>query len=159
MNQWVDYCPACLHYDENTGVCAELHFNVKSYPKKFEQQCGGKYYSGDAQKQKPGDPGGQNRDQDGKDPRHMHPGKVDMMQMTHPAEQACAFCQKKLQLNSGVFHYGKRIRVESRGVTGGIKFTTTYKILGRKTLNFCDEFLDKTGIWFAAGWLINAYAL
>lgn len=41
---WKEFCPMCLYYDKDSGNCSELHFNLKSHPKKFYSQCGGKYY-------------------------------------------------------------------------------------------------------------------
>jgi len=36
-------CFKCIHFQSNIGVCTKFHFNVESYPKKFEKKCGGKY--------------------------------------------------------------------------------------------------------------------
>jgi RNA polymerase subunit RPABC4/transcription elongation factor Spt4 len=38
-------CENCEHYDSSLKVCSYLHFNVESYPKKYDQKCNGKYFS------------------------------------------------------------------------------------------------------------------
>ena len=136
MSQWLDYCPTCLHYDENTGVCAGLHFKIKSYQKRFDKCCDGRIYSGDPQKRKSGDESHPIVSHAGKGLRRKRPGKVDVMSIEHPAECVCAFCQKKEQLNRGVFHFGRRTNVSSRQDYSGEEITSTYKVLGSKTLQF-----------------------
>jgi hypothetical protein len=37
-------CTSCINYDYNTGVCKEIHENVREYPKKFTSKCDGRYY-------------------------------------------------------------------------------------------------------------------
>jgi len=47
---WEDYCPVCNNYDDSSGACSELHFNVKSYPKKFAKKCNAKHFNLDKDK-------------------------------------------------------------------------------------------------------------
>jgi len=49
-NIFDDFCPHCVHYDETTGVCYEIHHNVRSYPKKFLKNCNGELYVNDPEK-------------------------------------------------------------------------------------------------------------
>lgn len=50
--RWEDYCPSCENYDSSTGACSFIHQNVKDYPSKFLNKCGGKHYTGN-RKHKP----------------------------------------------------------------------------------------------------------
>ena len=50
MSRWKEFCPKCINYEENAGVCSELHFNVKNYPKKFTKKCEGRFFRNDSQK-------------------------------------------------------------------------------------------------------------
>ena len=45
-----NYCPTCIYFQTETGVCIKFHQNVREYPKKFEKRCNGKYYEFDSDK-------------------------------------------------------------------------------------------------------------
>ncbi|MDA3884975.1 MAG: hypothetical protein PF638_05210 [Candidatus Delongbacteria bacterium] len=48
--KFVDYCPKCINYDTNIGVCSKIHLNVKDYPAKFQNKCAGEYFEKDQEK-------------------------------------------------------------------------------------------------------------
>lgn len=143
QSQWIDYCPTCLHYNENTGVCAGLHFKIKSHPKRFDKCCDGRLYSGDPQKKKSGDESHPISSHAGTGPRLKRQRKVDVMSIEHPAEYVCAFCQKKEQLKGGVFHFGRFTGESRRQVYSGEEIIKSYQVLGSKTLQFCALCLGK----------------
>lgn len=41
------YCSACLHFQEQTGVCVKFFINVRDYPQKFFEACNGEFYESD----------------------------------------------------------------------------------------------------------------
>ena len=43
IEDFKNYCPVCVNY-EKVGVCSKIHSNVKDYPKKFIEKCGGEYF-------------------------------------------------------------------------------------------------------------------
>lgn len=47
---WKDYCPHCNHFDNNTGACSKLYFNLSSNPKTFSKKCAGQFYELDKDK-------------------------------------------------------------------------------------------------------------
>ncbi|NOR45304.1 MAG: hypothetical protein GQ534_06925 [Candidatus Delongbacteria bacterium] len=47
-----DYCPKCMSYDSNIGVCSKIHLNIKDYPAKFQNKCAGEYFEQDEEKVK-----------------------------------------------------------------------------------------------------------
>lgn len=50
INSFKDFCPKCLHFEEQTGVCKKIFENVRDYPKKFVKKCNGEYYEYDPNK-------------------------------------------------------------------------------------------------------------
>ena len=44
-----EFCPKCKNYD-SIGVCTKLHKNVKDYPQKFFNDCGGVLFEIDEKK-------------------------------------------------------------------------------------------------------------
>ncbi len=49
---WKYYCPHCLHYDNSTGACSKLYFNLSSNPITFIKKCAGQFYEIDRDKEK-----------------------------------------------------------------------------------------------------------
>jgi WD40 repeat protein len=46
-NSFINFCPKCKFFEEQSGVCKKLYFNVRDYPKKFIKKCNGEYYAHD----------------------------------------------------------------------------------------------------------------
>jgi len=44
VNDYSDFCPNCLFFEEN-GICKKINYNVKDSPKKFVQKCGSDYFT------------------------------------------------------------------------------------------------------------------
>jgi len=50
VNSFEDYCPYCIHFDVKTGVCSEIHDNVRDYHKRFSRKCNSKFFIKDPNK-------------------------------------------------------------------------------------------------------------
>ncbi len=47
---WEKFCPLCIHFDTNMGVCSRIHENIHLNPAKFEKKCSGKFFEFDQTK-------------------------------------------------------------------------------------------------------------
>ncbi len=45
-----NFCPRCVYFQQQTGVCKKFYFNVPDYPNKFHKKCNGNYFKEDATK-------------------------------------------------------------------------------------------------------------
>jgi hypothetical protein len=44
------FCPFCINYQQETGICSKIHQNLKDYPIKFIKKCSGYYFVQNTQK-------------------------------------------------------------------------------------------------------------
>jgi len=45
-----NFCLYCYHYDPSSGVCSEIHENVRNYPKTITSKCNGELFKDDPNK-------------------------------------------------------------------------------------------------------------
>ena len=49
-NSYKKYCPICIHFHVDSGICAKIHRKIPEYPKQFIKKCNGSLFKPDPNK-------------------------------------------------------------------------------------------------------------